>query len=38
MTKLRVLITHYGPAFGHGLIAGMLAVLTLHSGLVNGCC
>lgn len=36
MTKLRLLITDYGPVFSHGLIAGVLAFLTFHSGLLNG--
>lgn len=36
MAKLRLLITDYGPVFSHGLIAGVLAVLTLHSGFISG--
>jgi hypothetical protein len=36
MAKLRLLITDYGPVFSHGLIAGILAFLTFHSGFING--
>ena len=36
MAKLRLLITDYGPVFSHGLIAGALLALTIHSGLSGG--
>ncbi len=36
MAKLRILLTHYGPVFSHGLIAGALLALTIHSGLSGG--
>lgn len=36
MAKLRLLIADYGPVFSHGLIAGVLAFLTFHSGMLNG--
>ena len=36
MAKLRLLITDYGPVFSHGLIAGVLAFLTFHSGFISG--
>ena len=36
MARLRILLTDYGPVFSHGLIAGVLAVLTLHSGFISG--
>ena len=37
MTKLRLIVTHYGAIFTHGLLAGALLALTVHSGLANGC-
>lgn len=36
MARLRLIVTQYGPIFSHGLIAGVLAVLTLHSGFISG--
>ena len=36
MAKLRLLIADYGPVFSHGLLAGILAFLTFHSGVFNG--
>ena len=36
MARLRILLTDYGPVFSHGLIAGVLAFLTFHSGLIRG--
>ena len=36
MTKILRFITDYGSTFSHGLIAGILLVLTVHSGLVSG--
>ena len=38
MAKLRIILTHYGPVFTHGLLAGALLALTIHSGLASGCC
>ena len=35
MARLRLVITNYGPVFSHGLIAGVLAFLTFHSGLIS---
>ena len=36
MTKILRFITDYGLIFSHGLIAGILVVLTTNSGLVSG--
>ena len=36
MARLRLVITNYGPVFSHGLVAGILAFLTFHSGVFNG--
>lgn len=36
MPKLRRLLADYGPLFSHGLIAGVLVVLTLHAAALDG--
>ncbi len=36
MSKLRPILTHYGPVFSHGLITGVLLYLTFSAGLPNG--
>ena len=38
MNKLIFVVDRYGPVFSHGLMAGALLALTVHSGLANGCC
>ncbi len=38
MDNLIFVVHRYGPVFAHGLIAGALLALTVHSGLANGCC
>ena len=36
MAKLRLLLTNYGAVFTHGLLAGALLALTVHSGMTSG--
>ena len=36
MSKLRPILTHYGPVFSHGLITGVLLYLTFAAGPANG--
>lgn len=36
MARLRILAHRYGAVFTHGLLAGALLALTVHSGMTSG--